>query len=77
MLGRDHQTRDLKKYAESSSLTPEMLKDQLDEWAGTLMPPGAKSADRSLLVHDLAMVLERLSQGVEHADGMELSAYPN
>jgi len=76
-LGRDHQTRDLKKYAESSSLTPEMLKDQLDEWAGALVPPGTKSADRSLLVHDLAMVLERLSQGVEHADGRELSAYSN
>src|ERR1022692_3839448 len=60
-LGRDHQTRDLKRYTESSSLTPEMLKDRLDDWAGTLMPWGAESADRSLLVHDLAMVLERLS----------------
>jgi hypothetical protein len=41
------------------------------------MPWGAESADRSLLVHDLAMVLERLCQGVEYADGMEVSAYSN
>jgi hypothetical protein len=40
-----------------------MLKGQLDEWAGTLMPWGAESADCSLLVNDLAIVLERLSQG--------------
>jgi hypothetical protein len=74
-LGRDHQIRDLKRYTERSSLTPEMLKDRLDDWVGTLMPSGAESADRSLLVHDLAMALERLShsQGEDAVD----SAYSN
>jgi hypothetical protein len=74
-LGRDHQTRDLKRYTESSSLTPEMLKDRLDDWVGTLMPSGAESADRSLLVHDLAMVLERLSHS--QAEDAVDSAYSN
>jgi hypothetical protein len=60
-LGRDRQARDLKKYTETSAFTLDGLKGQLDEWVGVLMPSQSGSADRYLLAHDLAMLLEMLA----------------
>jgi hypothetical protein len=60
-LGRDRQARDLKKYTETSTLTPDTLKGQLDRWVGVLMPSWSGSAARCLLAHDLAMLLETLA----------------
>ena len=66
-LGRERQVRDLKKYTETSALTLEALKRQLDHWVAVLMLPGAGAAARCLVAHDVAMALESLANGEVHA----------
>jgi hypothetical protein len=60
-MGRDRQSRDLQKHFETSTLTGEKLKGDLDRWVGLLLPAGAGEAASCLLAHDLAMVLAKLA----------------
>ena len=55
---RDRQTRDLKKYFETSLVTPVGVKAELEQWVKVLIPPSV--LDRALFAHDFAMALAPL-----------------
>jgi len=73
-LGRDRQVRDMGKYLETATVTSTVLKNQLKEWVGVLMPAGSDIEDTCLFTHDLAMVLETLSPSVVKAEAVEFPA---
>ena len=60
-MGRDRQTRDLQKHLETSTVTIEKLKQDLDPWVRLLMPASLGEAASCLLAHDFAMVLTKLA----------------
>jgi hypothetical protein len=60
-LGRDRQTQDLQKHLETSTLTIEGLKRDLDHWVSLIMPAGMGDAASCLLAHDFAMMLTKLA----------------
>ncbi len=60
-MGRERQIHDLQEHLETSTLTVEALKCDLDRWVTLLIPAGMGEAASCLLAHDFAMLLAKLA----------------